>query len=56
MNMKATNWIKVGFCLYIGWEISRVLDLILGVHGMDRLKKHAPAFADIVEAEYRRIT
>ena len=56
MNMKATNWIKAGFCLYVGWEISRVLDLILGVHGMDWLKKHAPEFADIVEAEYRRIT
>ena len=56
MNMKATNWIKAGFCLYIGWEISRVLDLILGVHGMDWLKKHAPEFAANVEAEYRRIT
>ena len=52
--MKAKDWIKAGFCLYIGWEISRVLDLILGVHGMDWLKKHAPEFADIVEAEYRR--
>ena len=35
MNMKATNWIKAGFCLYIGWELSRALDHILGAHYMD---------------------
>ena len=52
--MKAKDWIKAGFCLYIGWEISRVLDLILGVHGMDWLTKHTPEYAANVEAEYRQ--
>ena len=56
MNMKAKNWIKAGFCLYIGWELSKALDYILGAHYMDWLKKWKPEFADIVEAEYRRIT
>ena len=54
MNMKAKNWIKAGFCLYIGWEISRVLDHILGAHYMDWLKKWKPEFAAKVEAEYRK--
>lgn len=52
--MKAKNWIKAGFCLYIGWELSRVLDHILGVHYMDWLKKHWPDLAAKVQAEYKR--
>ena len=58
MNMKATNWIKAGFCLYIGWGLSRVLtmelDHVLGVHIMDWLKKHWPDLAANVQAEYKR--
>ena len=54
--MKAKDWIKAGFCLYIRWEISWVLELILCFHCLDWLKKHAPEFAANVEAEYRRIT
>lgn len=54
MNMKAKNWIKAGFCLYIGWELSRALDHVLGVHYMDWLKKHWPDLASKVEAEYKR--
>ena len=54
MNMKATNWIKAGFCLYIGWELSRALDRILGAHYMDWLKKWKPEFAARVEAEYKK--
>ena len=52
--MKAKNWIKAGFCLYIGWELSRVLDHVLGVHYMDWLKKHWPDLAANVQAEYKR--
>ena len=54
MNMKAKNWIKAGFCLYIGWELSKALDYILGAHYMDWLKKWKPEFAARVEAEYKK--
>ena len=54
MNMKAKNWIKAGFCLYIGWELSRALDHVLGVLYMDWLKKWKPEFAAKVEAEYKK--
>ena len=54
MNMKAQNWLKAGFCLYIGWELSKALDHVLGVHYMDWLKKHWPDLASKVEAEYKR--
>ena len=54
MNMKAKNWIKAGFCLYIGWELSKALDYILGAHYMEWLKKHWPDLAANVQAEYKR--
>ena len=54
MNMKAKNWIKAGFCLYIGWELSKALDYILGAPYMEWLNKWKPEFAARVEAEYNK--
>lgn len=53
--MKARQMIKLGFFMYIGWEISRVIDKVLGVKAMDWLKEHKPEYAAKLEAEMARI-
>lgn len=53
--MKAKDIMKIGFFMYIGWEVSRVIDKVLGVKTMDWLKVHYPDFHDKLKAEMDRI-
>ena len=52
--MKAKQMIKFGFFMYIGWEVSRVIDKVLGIKAMEWLKVHYPDFHDKLEAEMKR--
>ena len=53
--MKAKQLIKMGFFMYIGWELARVIDKVLGVRTMDWLKVNYPEFHDKLEAEMKHI-
>ena len=52
--MKAKDWIKAGFFLYIGLETSKIIDNVLGAWTMDWLRKHEPEYAAKLEATRKR--
>lgn len=53
--MKARQIMKTGFFLYVGWELARVIDKVLGVRAMDWLEVHYPEFHDRLKVELERI-
>ena len=53
--MKAKDWIKAGFFLYIGWEVSKIIDKTLGVYTMDWLRKCKPEYAAKLDATMEHI-
>lgn len=53
--MKAKQWIKAGFFIYIGWQISSGIDQALGRIFMGALKESNPKFHDKLKARMRHI-
>ena len=53
--MKAKDWIRAGFFLYIGWEVSNVIDNLLGAFTMDWMRKYKPEYAAKLEKTMKRI-
>ena len=53
--MKAKDIMKIGFFMYIGWEVSRIIDKTLGVYTMDWLRKYKPEYAAKLDATMEHI-